>query len=102
LSKIPQGSILGPLLFLIFITDLEFGILNSVFQFADDAKVLGRAASDEDCIKLKLKVNFEIYIADRKATTCIQAKLFLLRCVNPAALPLVRCYSIRHPRRVAS
>jgi len=50
----------------------------------------------------KLKVNFEIYIADRKATTRMQAKLFLLRCVNPAALPLVRCYSIRLPRRVAS
>jgi len=43
-----------------------------------------------------------IYIADRKATACIQAKLFLLRCVNPAALPLVRCYSIRPPHRVAS
>jgi len=45
----------------------------------------------------KLKVNFEIFIADRKATTCIQAKPFLLRCVNPAVLPLVRCYSIRTP-----
>jgi len=51
-------------------------------------------------IKLK-KVNFEIYIADRKATTCISSKLFLLRCVNPAALPLVRCFSIRLSRRVA-
>jgi len=48
------------------------------------------------------KVNFEIYIADRKATTCISAKFFLLRCVNSAALPLVRCYSISPPRRVAS
>jgi len=28
-------------------------------------------------------------------------KTFLLRCVNSAALPMVRCYSIRHPRRVA-
>jgi len=42
-----------------------------------------------------------MYIADRKATTGI-GKAFLLRCVNPAALPLVRCDSIRHPRRVAS
>jgi len=48
------------------------------------------------------KVNFEIYIADLKATACIYAKLFLLRCVNPTSLPLVRCYSIRPPRRVAS
>jgi len=51
---------------------------------------------------VKVEVNFEIYVADRKATTRIKAMLFLLRCVNPAALPLVRCYSIRLPRRVAS
>jgi len=50
----------------------------------------------------KLKVNFEIYMADRKATTRIKAKLFLLRCINPAVLPLVRYYSIRLPRRLAS
>jgi len=54
------------------------------------------------CCQLKVKVNFEIYIAERKATTCIKAELFLLRCVYPAALPLIRCYSIRHPWRVAS
>jgi len=35
-----------------------------------------------ETITLKLKGNFEIYIADRKATTCIWAKLFLLRCVK--------------------
>jgi len=31
-------------------------------------------------LRKKLKVNFEIYIADRKANTRIWAKLFLLRC----------------------
>ena len=49
--------------------------------------------------KKKSLVNIEIYIADLKATTCISAKLFLLRCVNPAALPLVRCYSFPFPGR---
>ena len=51
---------------------------------------------------LRKEFNFEIYIVDLKASTCSWAWLFLLRCVNPAALPLVRCYSIRLPRRVAS
>jgi len=45
-----------------------------------------------------LKVNFEVYIANRKATTCIAFSALL--CL-PAALPLVRCYSIRPPRTVA-
>jgi hypothetical protein len=49
-----------------------------------------------------LKADFEIYITDLKASICSWAKLFLLRCVNLAALPLVRCYSIHLPRGVAS
>jgi len=55
-----------------------------------------------DVKKVEKKVNFEISIADQKATTHIKAKLFLLRFVNSAALPLVRCCSIRLPWRVAS
>jgi len=46
------------------------------------------SSGDMVILKLKVEVNyFEICIADRKATTCIQAKLFLLRCVNSTALP---------------
>jgi len=57
LRGVPQGSILDPLLFLIFTNDLEFVILNSVFKFADDSKVIGRAASDEDCLKLQKDID---------------------------------------------
>ena len=39
LSGVPQGSVLGPLLFLLFVNDLPDWIKNSMRMFADDVKI---------------------------------------------------------------
>jgi hypothetical protein len=67
LSGVPQVSVLGPLLFLIFINDLdlEASEISALAKFADDTKLGQKIASDQDRVLLQTMLNKLCGWADR-------------------------------------
>ena len=56
-SSVPQGSVLGPLLFTIFINDLPDKVKNECRLYADDSKLIGVIEKDKDVIDIQKDID---------------------------------------------
>jgi len=57
LSGVPQGTVLGPLLFLLYVSDIETDVTSEIRLFADDCIVYRTITSSADCVVLQSDIS---------------------------------------------
>ena len=56
-SGVPQGSVLGPFLFIIYVNDMPNVVSSDLYMFADDTKLYRTITSESDCNILQQHLN---------------------------------------------
>ena len=57
LSRVPQGTVLGPILFLVYANDIVDGLQSNINLFADDCALYRNIALEEDSRLLQDDLN---------------------------------------------
>ena len=100
LSGVPQGSVLGPLLFVIFINDLHSHIkFATPFIFADDTKCSYAIKSPEDVAKLQSDINYDTNWSHLSDLPFNEAKFVHLRFWSKATDNLVNGKPIKQSQQ---
>ena len=56
-SGVPQGTVFGPLLFLLYVSDIANGLTSQIRLFADDCILYRAVRSTTDCDVLQQDIN---------------------------------------------
>jgi len=94
LSGVPQGTVLGPLMFLLYINDIDTNITSSIRHYADDCVLYRVIKSPQDRILLQEDLN-----KLKQWTQTWQMQLNIGKCVSmsctrsPATTTTIYCIS---------
>ena len=86
-SGVPQGSVLGPLLFILYVNDIPDLIKCNVRMFADDTKIYSVIRSFDDHLRLQSDVNQLLEWSHLWLLRFNIAKCKFMRIGNSAAFP---------------
>ena len=91
ISGVPQGTVLGPLLFIILMCDINSGITaSSMVSFADDTRLYYGISNVDDCAILQNDLNsFYDWASDNNMF--FNAQKFQYICFNPHSHTSLSC-----------
>ncbi|RYA69761.1 reverse transcriptase family protein, partial [Enterobacter cloacae complex sp. 2DZ2F20B] len=85
-SGVPQGSILGPLFFVIYINDVVRDIKSNVLMYADDLKIFREVNSFEDCLSLQNDLHTFHNWSNSNLLPVNYAKCYIMSFTNKTSL----------------
>nr|CAI5854974.1 unnamed protein product [Callosobruchus analis] len=104
-SGVPQGSNLGPLLFLLFINDLCQNMNCKTLCFADDLKIYSSITDVQDCLNLQTQLSsiqiwcdrnkLDLNISKCKVVSYTRRKIYHVYNYNINGSALERCSTVK-------
>ena len=95
LSGVPQGTFLGPLMFLLYINDISTGIGSSIHLFADDCVLYRIIKTTEDHDHLQQDLNAVVEWTKQWQMTLNSTKCVTLNCTRSLS-PSLAAYCINN------
>ena len=90
-SGVPQGTVLGPLLFLLYVNDLPENLQSPVRLFVDDALLYGIISSEHDCNNLQTDL-FELECWRERWQMKFNPSKCKILCISTKKSPPLRKY----------